>query len=75
MYFTVVYENLNMKKNENAEKQDLSTPVTEKGETNETAARGKKAIDAGHVSAGEDPQQSPVKEKEKEDAETWRNEG
>ncbi|HTL09013.1 MAG TPA: hypothetical protein VL307_12165 [Chitinophagaceae bacterium] len=48
-----------------------------KKEETATAAeeRGKKAIEAEKIAKGEHPGDPAVKEKEKKDAEAWRNEG
>jgi hypothetical protein len=55
----------------------MATPKKEKQKTasGSTAARGKKAIEAGKKAMGENPSDPATKKKEKKDAATWRNEG
>jgi len=54
---------MNKQQNDNKKKEE---PAEE---------RGKKAIDAGKKAKGENPEDPKVKEKEKKDADVWRNEG
>jgi len=46
-----------------------------KDKPNEAVIRGKKAIEAEKKILGEDPSDPATKDKEKRDAEKWRNEG
>ncbi len=62
----VIYWKNNMKKD---------TKKTPTQAADDAAERGKKAIDAGKKANGEQPSDPKVKEKEKKDAEAWRNEG